>query len=69
MTKAPRFTQSELVSLLKSEGFTEAPNRGRHGIKLVKEGVRRPIIVPNCKGRTLPVGLSNDILEQANVAL
>lgn len=39
---------------------------GRHQVKMVKAG-QRPVTVPEYRGETLPVGLSQAILRQAGI--
>lgn len=63
--KAKRYTQKELVRLLTANGWT-AGTGGKHQVKMMKAG-ERPITIPDYKGQTLPVGLTQAILKQAGI--
>jgi predicted RNA binding protein YcfA (HicA-like mRNA interferase family) len=65
MARRRRYTQKELVKRLSKEGWKREAG-GRHQVKMTKEG-RRPVTIPEYRGETLPVGLSQAILRQAGI--
>lgn len=65
MPKSRRYTQRELISELEQHGWVRAAG-GKHQVKMIKEG-RRPVTVPMFKGKTLPIGLTQAILKQAEI--
>lgn len=65
MAKRKRYTQKALIKMLKKHGWEHSVG-GRHQVKMVREG-QRPVTIPEFKGETLPVGLSQAILKQAGI--
>jgi predicted RNA binding protein YcfA (HicA-like mRNA interferase family) len=63
MAKRKRYTQKQLIKLLKEQGWEQSTG-GKHQVKMTREG-HRPVTIPEFKGETLPVGLSQAILKQA----
>jgi predicted RNA binding protein YcfA (HicA-like mRNA interferase family) len=60
-----RYTQKELIKTLKDHGWKRSTG-GKHQVKMVREG-DRPVTIPEFKGETLPVGLTQAILKQAGI--
>jgi predicted RNA binding protein YcfA (HicA-like mRNA interferase family) len=65
MAKRKRYTQKQLTKILKEQGWEQAIG-GKHQVKMTREG-QRPVTIPEFKGETLPVGLSQAILKQAGI--
>lgn len=65
MNRRKRYTQKALVRELSQHGWTKTSG-GKHQVKMVKPG-ERPITIPEFKGETLPIGLSQSILRQAGI--
>jgi predicted RNA binding protein YcfA (HicA-like mRNA interferase family) len=65
MARRQRYTQKELIRRLSGAGWKRQAG-GRHQVKMTKEG-RRPVTIPEYRGETLPVGLSEAILKQAGI--
>ncbi len=66
MTRAPRLSSKDMLSLLQRKGFAVVSTRGSH-CKL-RSGAGVTVIVP--LGRDpLPIGTQSDILVQAGVSL
>ena len=63
--KRKRHTQKELIKKLKENEWTQSVG-GKHQVKMTREG-HRPVTIPEFKGETLPVGLSQAILKQAGI--
>jgi predicted RNA binding protein YcfA (HicA-like mRNA interferase family) len=57
--------QKKAIKLLKEHGWTQARG-GRHQVKMTKPG-RRPITLPQHKGRDYQPGLASAILKQAGL--
>lgn len=57
--------QKRAIKLLREHGWTQTRG-GKHQIKMVKGG-RRPITLPQHKGRDYPAGLAQAILKQAGL--
>jgi predicted RNA binding protein YcfA (HicA-like mRNA interferase family) len=58
-------SQKKAIKLLKENGWTQARG-GKHQVKMTKEG-RRPITLPQHKGRDYQPGLARAILKQAGL--
>ena len=65
MAKRKRYHQKGLIKLLKEHGWKQSAG-GKHQVKMTREG-HRPVTIPEFKGETLPVGLSQAILKQAGI--
>ena len=65
MPRRRRYTQKELIRELRRNGWAQAVG-GKHQVKMTKEG-QRSITIPEFRGETLPIGLSEAILKQAGV--
>ncbi len=65
MAKRKRYTQKQLIKTLKEHGWEQSIG-GKRQVKMVWEG-HRPVTIPEFKGETLPVGLSQAILKQAGI--
>lgn len=65
MAKRKRYTQQALIKVLKEHGWEQTIG-GKHQVKMTREG-HRPVTIPEFKGETLPVGLSQAILKQAGI--
>ncbi len=65
MAKRKRYTQKQLIKTLKEHGWEQATG-GKHQVKMVRQD-HRPVTIPEFKGETLPVGLSQTILKQAGI--
>jgi predicted RNA binding protein YcfA (HicA-like mRNA interferase family) len=65
MAKRKRYTQKALAKVLKEHGWEQSVG-GKHQVKMTREG-HRPVTIPEFKGETLPVGLSQAILKQAGI--
>ncbi len=65
MAKRKRYTQKALIKKLKENGWEQGVG-GKHQVKMNREG-HRPVTIPEFKGETLPVGLSQAILKQAGI--
>lgn len=65
MAKRKRYTQKTLIKMLKERGWEQSVG-GKHQVKMTREG-HRPVTIPEFKGETLPVGLSQAILKQAGI--
>lgn len=65
MPRRKRYTQKQLIRRLSAAGWVKQSG-GRHQVKMTKAG-RRPVTIPEHRGETLPVGLSNAILKQADM--
>ena len=65
MAKRKRYTQKALAKVLKERGWEQSVG-GKHQVKMTREG-HRPVTIPEFKGETLPVGLSQAILKQAGI--
>lgn len=65
MAKRKRYTQKALIKMLKDHGWERSVG-GRHQVKMTRDG-HRPVTIPEFKGETLPVGLSQAILKQAGI--
>lgn len=63
--KRKRYTQKQLIKTLKDRGWEQSVG-GKHQVKMVREG-HRPVTIPEFRGETLPVGLSQGILKQAGI--
>jgi predicted RNA binding protein YcfA (HicA-like mRNA interferase family) len=57
--------QRRAIKLLRKNGWTQITG-GKHQVKMVKSG-RRPITLPQHKGRDYPPGLAAAILRQAGL--
>jgi len=57
--------QKKAVKLLEKNGWMRTSG-GKHQVKMTKEG-RRPITLPQHKGRDYPPGLVSAILKQAGL--
>jgi predicted RNA binding protein YcfA (HicA-like mRNA interferase family) len=57
--------QKKAIKLLKKNGWTRLTG-GKHQVKMVKGG-RRPVTLPQHKGRDYPPGLAAAILRQAGL--
>jgi len=57
--------QKRAIRLLRQSGWARIAG-GKHQVKMVKPG-RRPITLPQHKGRDYPVGLATAILKQAGL--
>jgi predicted RNA binding protein YcfA (HicA-like mRNA interferase family) len=57
--------QKEAIKLLQKHGW-KLSRGGKHQVKMTKPG-RRPIILPQHKGRDYPTGLARAILKQAGL--
>lgn len=64
--KTPRLTASEVITILKDQGFLEVGQEGSH-IKFFNSETRRIAIVPYHKGRIIPIGTLKSIEKQANI--
>lgn len=58
-------SQKKAVKLLKEHGWTQVRG-GKHQVKMTKPG-RRPITLPQHKGRDYPTGLAQAILKEAGL--
>ena len=65
MGRLKRYTQKQLIKTLKQHGWEKSVG-GKHQVKMIREG-HRPVTIPEFKGETLPVGLSQAILKQAGI--
>ncbi|HWC13495.1 MAG TPA: type II toxin-antitoxin system HicA family toxin [Actinomycetota bacterium] len=65
MSRRKRYTQKALVRELSRHGWTKTTG-GKHQVKMVRAG-ERPITIPEFRGETLPIGLSEAILRQAGI--
>ena len=65
MAKRKRYTQKTLIKMLKEHGWEQSVG-GKHQVKMTREG-QRPVTIPEFKGETLPIGLSQAILKQAGI--
>jgi len=65
MAKRKRYTQKTLIKMLKDQEWERSVG-GKHQVKMTREG-HRPVTIPEFKGETLPVGLSQAILKQAGI--
>lgn len=65
MARLKRYTQKLLIKKLKQHGWEQSVG-GKHQVKMIREG-HRPVTIPEFKGETLPVGLSQAILKQAGI--
>jgi predicted RNA binding protein YcfA (HicA-like mRNA interferase family) len=65
MARLKRYTQKQLIKTLKQHGWEQSVG-GKHQVKMIREG-HRPVTIPEFKGETLPVGLSQAILKQAGI--
>lgn len=65
MAKRKRYTQKALIKMLKEHGWEQSVG-GKHQVKMTRES-HRPVTIPEFKGETLPVGLSQAILKQAGI--
>jgi predicted RNA binding protein YcfA (HicA-like mRNA interferase family) len=65
MVKRRRYTQKQLIKMLKEHGWEQATG-GKRQVKMTRER-HRPVSIPEFKGETLPVGLSQAILKQAGI--
>ena len=65
MAKRKRYTQKALSKMLREHGWEQSIG-GKHQVKMIREG-QRPVTIPEFKGETLPVGLSQAILKQAGI--
>lgn len=66
MTRLPAVTGKELVSALSRDGWAIEDHRGSH-VKMIKPGVRHPVIVPVHGGVTIPKGTLRNIIRAAGV--
>jgi predicted RNA binding protein YcfA (HicA-like mRNA interferase family) len=57
--------QRKAIKLLKENGWKQARG-GKHQVKMTKPG-RRPITLPQHKGRDYQAGLAGSILKQAGL--
>jgi predicted RNA binding protein YcfA (HicA-like mRNA interferase family) len=55
MGKAPRLTARQVVAVLRTHGFERIATRGSHE-KWRHPGTRHQVIVPDHRGRVLPIG-------------
>ncbi|MPZ71184.1 MAG: addiction module toxin, HicA family [Actinobacteria bacterium] len=65
MARLKRYKQKQLIKTLKQHGWEQSVG-GKHQVKMIREG-HRPVTIPEFKGETLPVGLSQAILKQAGI--
>ena len=65
IAKRKRYTQKTLIKMLKGHGWEQSVG-GKHQVKMTRE-CHRPVTIPEFKGETLPVGLSQAILKQAGI--
>ena len=65
IAKRKRYTQKALIKMLKEHGWEQSVG-SKHQVKMIQEG-HRPVTIPEFKGETLPVGLSQAILKQAGI--
>ena len=65
MAKRKRYTHKQLIMMLTEDGWEQIIG-GKHQVKMTREG-HRPVTIPEFKGETLPVGLSQAILKQAGI--
>jgi predicted RNA binding protein YcfA (HicA-like mRNA interferase family) len=59
-------TAAELIAFLASRGYHKETGRGKHGVKMVKGGVRIPI--PAHPG-DMPISTAGRILKQAGYTI
>jgi len=64
-TKRGTLDQKKAIKLLRDNGWTQSRG-GKHQVKMTKPG-RRPITLPQHKGRDYPAGLARAILKQAGL--
>jgi predicted RNA binding protein YcfA (HicA-like mRNA interferase family) len=57
--------QKKAIKLLRENGWAQSRG-GKHQVKMTKPG-RRPITLPQHKGRDYPAGLARAILKQAGL--
>ncbi|HVQ57638.1 MAG TPA: type II toxin-antitoxin system HicA family toxin [Solirubrobacterales bacterium] len=57
--------QKKAIKLLQEDGWTRSRG-GKHQVKMIKPG-RRPITLPQRKGRDYPPGFAAAILRQAGL--
>ena len=63
--KRKRHTQKELIKKLKENEWTRSVG-GKHQVKMTREG-HRAVTMPEFKGETVTVSLSQAILKQAGI--
>ncbi len=68
MTRLPAVTGKEIISALCSDGWVIRGHRGSH-VKLMKSGVKYPIIVPVHGSNTIPRGTLRNIIRTAGLTV
>jgi len=68
MTRLPAVTGRRVVSALNRNGWVVKGKRGSH-VKLVKAGIRHPIIVPVHGNDTIPKGTLRNIIRAAGLTV
>jgi predicted RNA binding protein YcfA (HicA-like mRNA interferase family) len=66
MTRLPAMTGKAVISALSRAGWAIKDHRGSH-VKLVKSGVRHPIIVPAHGAVAIPKGTLRNIIRAAGL--
>jgi predicted RNA binding protein YcfA (HicA-like mRNA interferase family) len=68
MTRLPALTGKAVISALSKAGWAIKSHRGSH-VKMVKTGVRNPVIVPVHGGETIPRGTLHNIITDARLTV
>ena len=68
MTGLPAVSGGTVISALSRHGWVIRSHRGSH-VKMVKPGVRHPIIVPVHGGETIPKGTLRNIIRAAGLTI
>jgi len=66
MAKAPRLTARQIVAVLRRHGFEEVARRGSHQ-KWRHLETRRQVIVPDHRGKVLPIGTLRSIMKGSGI--
>jgi len=66
MTKAPRLTARQVVTVLRRHDFELAATRGSHQ-KWRHPETRRQVIVPDRRGKVLPIGTLRSIMKGSGI--
>ena len=68
MTRLPAVPGKDVVSALCRDGWSIKSHRGSH-VKLIKSGIRHPIIVPVHGGVSIPKGTLRNIIRAAGLTI
>lgn len=67
MTKQKRLTAREVAAVLKEHGFVMVSQKGSHQ-KWKNEKTGKQVIVPQHRGKQLPIGTMNSIIKGSGVS-